>query len=285
MVRGRLVSKTLAQRLELIEEAVNDSGQAEEVVQPPVEDTAKTPEPPMKQQAPRATIPKSVVIVEKPREAMINQGIQVSMSEEERTNDATAPLLIRVGVDRMSGSLFHCVLRAIYPPYMEWDRERRIRKVKEFRQDLASNFDGYYLRLDQANVTRPSLQTCKNDLESFNGALPYDYLEYLSKVINKVIVLLTVTHQGVLRAIPGTKVYGKTSQTMPVPHNRNGGQQDTKTSSPITYAKAEPVYLFILHLGGPAYELLCWRRKDRSYTLFPESHSITRLLLQVATQQ
>lgn len=210
---------------------------------------------------------------------MINQGLQVHVSEER--SEEVGQLLIRAGVDRMSGSLFHCVLRAIYPPYMEWERERRVRKVKEFRQDLAINFDGYYLRLDQALVNRPSLTTCKKDLESFDGALPYDYLEYIAKVINKVIVLLTVSPDGIIRPIPGIKIYGRTPQPPPVDSSNSG---NTKTSSPITYARAEPVYLFILHLGGPAYELLCWRRYDRNYTLFPESHTITRRLRAVIQQ-
>jgi hypothetical protein len=268
-VRSRLISKTLTQRLEALEEEP----------QPPVEEKPQTPPPQQRPSvAPRATIPRSVVIVEKPREAMINQGMQVIISEEETDN---GPLLLRVGVDRMSGSLFHCILRAIYPPYVEWERERRIRKVKEFRQDLAGSFDGYYMRLDQASAPRPSLANCKKDIESFDGALPYDYMEYIAKVVNKVIVLLTVSSDGVLRFIPGTKIYGKPGNLITSGRSSN----DTKTSSPITYARAEPVFMFILHLGGPAYELLTWRRKDRNYTLFPESHPITERLVELANRQ
>jgi hypothetical protein len=209
---------------------------------------------------------------------MINQGIQVTISEDETDQ---RPLLLRVGVDRMSGSLFHCILRAVYPPYVEWEREKRIRKVKEFRQDLAGSFDWYYMRLDQASTARPNLASCKKDLETFDGALPYDYMEYIAKVVNKVIVLLTVSSNGCLRRVPGTKIYGKAGNLL----SSSRSSSDTKTSSPITYARTEPVYLFILHLGGPAYELLTWRRKDRNYTLFPESHPITERLVELANRQ
>jgi hypothetical protein len=280
-VKGRLLSKSLAQRLELVEEAIHSPGPVEESQN--VDDVSpRRPEP--EDIPPKGAAPRSVFIVEKPREAMINQGLRVFLSEnDQRDDDTPEQSLTRMGVDRISGSLFHCILRAIYPPYMEWERERRVRKVKEFRQDLAANFDGYYLRLDQANVARPSLTTCKNDLEKFNGPLPYYYMEYLSKVINKVIVLITVTPGGVLSSIPGGRIYGKPTRGHVVNGNSDNGE--TKTSSPITYVKAEPVYIFILHLGGPAYELLTWRRKGSDYTLFPESHVISRRILQIATQQ
>ena len=226
----------------------------EEVVQPP-------PPPPVEENP-----PKSVMIVERPREAMIGQGFPVYLSQTDKSLD-----LVRLGVDRVGGSLFHCILRSTYSPYTEWPRERCIRKVKEFRQDLATNFDGYYLRLDQRLEKWPQLQICKRDLEFSDGLIRFDYLDYIGKIINKSIVLLSIDQAGILRQLPGTKVYAKQSST----HNTN----NTKTSSPITYMKSEPTFIFILHLGGPAYELLGLKKNGTVFTLFPESHYVTKSIL------
>jgi len=276
-VKGRLISKNLTQRLE---EAL---GQAAEE-QPPVQDIVKEEAKFWKEnqtthyvrEEPKG-MTKSVIIVEKPREAMVGQGIPVRFFDD---TEFTIPLL-RIGVERMGGSLFHCILRAIYPPYMEWNREKRLRKVKEFRQDLAGNFDGYYLRLDQKNINWPSLGSCKKDLETCDGAIQYEFLDYIGKVINKNIVLITVTKDAVLQPIYGTKVYGtktenSSSQATNSPNNLN---QVTKTSSPITYSRAEPVFVYVLHLGGPAFELLSYRKNGTNFTLFPESHQLTSRIL------
>jgi len=205
---------------------------------------------------------------------MVGQGIPVRFSDDP---EFTIPLL-RFGVERMGGSLFHCILRAIYPPYMEWNREKRLRKVKEFRQDLASNFEGYYLRLDQRNSNWPSLAACKKDLETCDGSIQYEFLDYIGKVVNKNIVVLTVAKDSVIHPIHGTRVYGSKIQ-----HDQ-ARQTDTetlvtKTSSPITYSRAEPVFVYIIHLGGPAFELVSYRKNGSNFTLFPESHQVTSKIL------
>jgi len=205
--------------------------------------------------------PRSVMIVDKPREAMIGQRFPVNVSN-----------LIRLGVDRVGGSLFHCILRSSYPPYAQWNRERCIRKVKEFRQDLAKNFDGYYLRLDQKSEKWPQLPVCKRELEFTDGLIRFDYLDYVGKIINKSIVILNIDQDGNLRPLPGTRIYAK-PVSPPNPSN-------TKTNSPITYMRSEPTFIFIIHLGGPAYELLGMKKNDFLFTLFPESHGITRYLLE-----
>lgn len=220
-------------------------------------------------------ISKSVIIVEKPREAMVGQGIPVRFSDDP---EFTIPLL-RIGVERMGGSLFHCILRAIYPPYMEWNREKRLRKVKEFRQDLAGNFEGYYLRLDQRNSNWPTLSSCKKDLETCDGAIQYEFLDYIGKVINKNIVMITVTKDAVLQPIYGTRVYGSKTQPDHQTQTHVTNSPVTKTSSPITYSRAEPVFVYILHLGGPAFELLSYRKNGTNFTLFPESHQLTSKIL------
>lgn len=253
-IKGRLVSKSLAQK-PIDEEAVEEKGK----------DFGNVRE------EPKGVVGKSVVIIEKPKEAMVGQGIPVRFATDEDFGSS----LMRIGTERLNGSLFHCIFRAIYPPYMEWDRERRLRKVREFRQDLASNFDGYYLRLDQRNISWPGLVSCKKDLESCDGAIQYDFLDYIGKVINKNIVVITVTREGVIQPVLGSRVYGRDTKN-------NARTNDS--SSPIIYSKAEPVYVFIVHLGGPAFELLSMRKNGTNYTLFPESHLITtRILGEVLT--
>jgi hypothetical protein len=210
--------------------------------------------------------PKSVMIVERPRESMIGQEFPVTVPQSDVQID-----LVRIGVDRIGGSLFHCILRSTYVPYVDWPREKCIRKVKEFRQDLAINFDGYYLRLDQRSEKWPQLQVCKRDLEYSDGLIRFDYLDYIGKIINKSIVLLTVDHAGVLRQLPGSRIYAKQSNLS------NSG--NTKTSSPISYHKAEPTFIFIVHLGGPAYELVGLKKNGTLFTLFPESHFVTKSIL------
>jgi len=273
-VKGRLLSKNLTQRME---EALGQAEEEQPPVQQPAEEEVKREKEDQTthhvREEPKA-ISKSVIIVEKPREAMVGQGIPVRFSDDP---EFSIPLL-RIGVERMGGSLFHCILRAIYPPYMEWNREKRLRKVKEFRQDLAGNFEGYYLRLDQKNSNWPNLTACKKDLETCDGAIQYEFLDYIGKVINKNIAMITVTKDAVLQPIYGTRVYGSKPQTeQPSRHVTNSPV--TKTSSPITYSRAEPVFVYILHLGGPAFELLSYRKAGTNYTLFPESHQLTSKIL------
>lgn len=274
-VKGRLLSKNLTQRLEEAiggEEVQKEESHNESNHEEPKDAVAEVQEHHNHVREEPKALSKSVIIVEKPREAMIGQGIPVRFEDDP---EFQIPL-IRVGVERMGGSLFHCLLRAIYPPYMEWNRERRLRKVKEFRQDLASNFDGYFLRLDQKNFPWPSLPVCKKDLESSDGAIQYEFLDYIGKVINKSIVVLTVTKDGVLQPVYGSRIYAKQNN----PNSQSTTEvNNTKTSSPITYARAEPVFLYILHLGGPAFELLCYRKNGTNYTLFPESHHLTSKIL------
>lgn len=223
-------------------------------------------EPISQPKVPTPPPPKSVMIVEKPREAMIGHAYPVRLSKSDLQAE-----LVRVGVDRVGGSLFHCILRSIYLPYMEWNRERCIRKVKEFRQDLANNFEGYYLRLDQKSGKWPQISVCKRELEFTDGLIRLEYLDYIGKIINKSIVLLTIDKDGILRPLPGSRIYAKQS---PPPVHSN-----TKTNSPITYMRTEATFLFILHLGGPAYEVLGMKREGQIFTLFPESHTITKALL------
>jgi hypothetical protein len=259
-VNKRLLSKNLAQRLE-------ESDDTEPVVEAPVikeESIGVTTTNPVREEIPKP--PRSVMIVDKPREAMIGQGIPVTLGDQSSKID-----LMRIGVDRTGGSLFHCIVRSTYLPYLEWNREKRIRKVREFRQDLAANFDGFYLRLDQKHGSWPPLAICKRELESSDGAIQYDYLDYVGKIINKSIVILTTDQQGVVKPMSGTKVYARSSGTQAVNNH-------TKTNSPITYIRSEQVYIFILHLGGPAYELLGVRKEGQLFTLFPESHIVTKFL-------
>jgi hypothetical protein len=249
-VHKRLLSKTLAR----IEEQ-------EEVEETPVVQD----QPPAQESKP----PKSVVIVDKPREAMILQ--EIPINTDKKLSEFGA---IRLGVDRTGGSMFHCIVRSSYAPYLEWNRERRIRKVREFRQDLALNFDGYYLRLDQKSNAWPPLQSCKRELETIDNMIQSHFLDYIGKVINKNIVMLVIDQNGKLSPIPGTKIYIKSS-----PQGASNISH-TKTNSPITYARGEPVFIFIIHLGGPAFELLGMRRNDMVFTLFPESHPVTREILE-----
>lgn len=259
-VKGRLLSKNLAQR---IEEAANEEPK-EEVV----EDSKVREEP--------KQIARSVVILDKPREAMVNQYMPVYLTVGSQTE------FLRLGVDRVGGSLFHCILRAIYPPYVEWPSTKRLRKVKEFRQDLSVNFDGFYHRIDQKNINWPSLPACKKDLESSDGSISYEYLEYIGKIVNKCIVMTTVTNEGVLKIISGTRIYGKQGFGRNIdgsgPRNPDHTSENTKSSSPITYSRSEPMYVVIIHLGGPAYELLCLKKDGSKFTLFPESHGLVKLL-------
>lgn len=256
-VKGRLLSKNLAQRLE---EVAND-----ELREEPVEDFKVREEP--------KQISRSVIIMEKPREAMVNQYIAVRIPSFNTE-------FHRLGVDRLGGSLFHCILRAIYPPYTEWDVSRRLRKVKEFRQDLSVNFDGYYHRIDQKNNHWPTLVSCKKDLETSDGSIHYEYLDYIGKIINKCILVTTVTSDGILRRIAGTKIYGKQlfNRGSDTSRNDEHTSEHTKSSSPITYTRSETMYIVIIHLGGPAFELLCLRKDGSKFTLFPESHGIIRHL-------
>lgn len=253
-VRGRLLPKTVLEPVLSNDESEEESLLVPETVPVPV-------------QEPQVEIPKpkSVMIVDKPREAMIGQSISVLVQGIEGNFG-------RVGVDRTGGSLFHCLIRASYPPYGEWNRERRIRKVKEFRQDLSVNFEGYYMRLDQKEKKWPPLSVCKREIEILDGCINYDYLEYIGKIMNKSIVILSMNDRGTVSIYPGTRVYSKA--VGPVSQVTR-----TKTNSPITYLRAEPVYIFIIHLGGPAYELLSIKRNDHVFTLFPESHIVAQTLL------
>lgn len=254
-VNKRLLSKNLAQRL-------NESDEDEPVVK---EESINVTTPNhVREEVPKP--PRSVMIVDKPREAMIGQGIPVMIDDSGSRLD-----LLRIGVDRTGGSLFHCIVRSTYPPYMEWNREKRIRKVREFRQDLATNFEGFYMRLDQKYGSWPPLAICKRELENSDGAIQYGYLDYIGKIINKSIVILTIDQQGTVKPMPETKIYARSSGNQVNTHQ-------TKTNSPITYMKSEQVYVFILHLGGPAYELLSARKDGQTFTLFPESHAVTKLL-------
>ena len=88
---------------------------------------------------------------------------------------------------------------------------------------------------------------------------------------------MTVTKDGILQPVFGTRVYAK--QSTPSSLTAPESSPNTKTSSPITYARAEPVFIYILHLGGPAFELMCYRKNGTNYTLFPESHLLTGKVL------
>jgi hypothetical protein len=233
----------------------------------PPEDSPEHESPLVPPPKPPTPPPRSVMIVERPREAMIGNSFPVQLPQKDFPVE-----LVRIGVDRVGGSIFHCILRSIYVPYLEWNRERCIRKVKEFRQDLASNFEGYYLRLDQRTGKWPQIHVCKRELEFTDGLIKFEYLDYIGKIINKSIVLLNIDQDGILRPLPGTRVYAKQS---PPP-----AQSNTKTNSPITYMRSEATYIFILHLGGPAYEVLGMKKDGRVFTLFPESHPVTRTLLE-----
>jgi hypothetical protein len=251
------VQRRLLPKRSPVQSQDEESGHESSPVASPPPQKLPTPPPPQK----------SVMIVDKPREAMIGHSYPIQLSKRDLQAE-----LVRMGVDRVGGSLFHCILRSIYPPYLEWNRERCIRKVKEFRQDLANNFEGYYLRLDQKAGKWPQISVCKRELEFTDGLIRLEFLDYIGKIINKSIVLLTIDQDGILRPLPGSRVYAKQS---PPPSHSN-----TKTNSPITYMRTEATFLFILHLGGPAYEVLGMRREGQIFTLFPESHTITKALLE-----
>lgn len=204
---------------------------------------------------------------------MINQVIALPI-QGFPTKDFTP---IRVGVDRAGGSIMHCIIRASYPPYLEWNRERRTKKVKAFRQDLARNFEGYYMRMDQRRELWGPLYACKRELEFSEGVFRYDFLDYVGKIINKNICVLEFNLMGKLQPIPGTRIYGKglttKPSTSPMMISRSRTQSPGGSADP-------PTLIFILHLGGGGYELvgLMDNETKENFTLFPENHLIQTLL-------
>lgn len=148
------------------------------------------------------------------------------------------------------GSLLHCLLKAIYPPYTDWDKARKIRKVREFRQDLAENFQAFFMRLDQKQDSWGSLSKCKRDLME-EADIPYRYFEYFCKILNKNIILTELTETG-LKLYPGTKIYGHDSSP-----------RDDKT------------YIILVKSDRGTYEVVMM---DKKYSLFPEQHSLLRIL-------
>jgi hypothetical protein len=209
-----------------------------------------------------------VVILEKPREAMINQHIPLWISDFPVREYSLA----RIGVDRVGGSIMHCIVRASYPPYAEWNRDRRVKKVREFRHDLAKNFEGYYMRLDQDREKLGPLYVCKRELEFSEGVFRYEFLDYIGKIINKNVVMLDLSVAGKIQMIPGTRVYGKSAASASS-HASLSRTQSPGSSEP-------PMFIFIIHLGSGAYELVGMVNNvsKESYTLFPENHLLRTLL-------
>lgn len=281
-VKKRLISKDLALRLE---ERLEDS--AVEVPEAPRPETPP-PEPAPRPQTPLSSSPPSsppgpvirrtertersrVMIIERPREAMPNQIIPLTIHDFP-TRMYTP---VRIGVDRVGGSIMHCIIRATYPPYMDWNREKRIRKVKEFRQDLARNFEGYYMRMDQKRERWGPIYACKRELEIAEGVFRYDFLDYIGKIINKNICILELTVSGKVQPIPGTRVYGKGVHDKSSPYTM---LSRSRTHSPSS--SEPPTTIFILHLGGGAYELVGMLKNegDERFTLFPENHLLYKLM-------
>lgn len=283
-VAKRLLPKDLVQRLE--ERLVEDP------VEPPSEKTP-TPPPSPPKQPPSPVVPSPptsnvirrtertersrVVILEKPREAMINQVIPFTLPGFSAGNFT----LVRIGVDRMGGSIMHCIIRASYPPYRDWNRDRRIRKVKGFRQDLAKSFEGYYMRMDQRRELWGPIYACKRELEFSEGVFRYDFLDYVGKIINKNICVLEINLTGKIQPIPGTRIYGRGLVSKP---SSSGSSTSLMISRSITRSPDDhsepPALIFILHLGGGAYELvgLLDKSTDECFTLFPENHLLHSLL-------
>lgn len=281
-VNKRLLPKDLAQRLEeRLSEEVREEDTPREPTPPPSPQIQPTPppSPPPKIQAPsivrrtERTERSRVVILERPREAMINQVIPLSIPGFP-TKDFTP---VRMGVDRNGGSIMHCIIRASYPPYLEWNRERRIRKVKQFRQDLARNFEGYYMRMDQKRELWGPLYVCKRELEFSEGVFRYDFLDYVGKIINKNICVLEFSLLGKIQPIPGTRIYGRGLTSKP--SNSPMMISRSRTQSPGG-ATEPPALIFILHLGGGGYELvgLLDNCSSENFTLFPENHLFYSLL-------
>lgn len=278
-VNKRLIPKDLAQRLEERLENVEPPESKEKTATPPP--SPPKPEPPVVVPKPPAanvvrrterTERSRVVILEKPREAMINQVIPISIPGFPG-KDFTP---VRIGVERTGGSIMHCIIRASYPPYLQWNRDRRIKKVKDFRQDLAKNFEGYYMRLDQKRDFWGPLYSCKRTLEFNEGVFQYDFLDFVGKIINKNICVLQFGLQGKIQMVPGTRVYGKGLTTNP---SVSSLVSRSRTRSPGGNSEP-PTLIFILHLGGGGYELVGMldNETNESFTLFPENHLLHSLL-------
>jgi hypothetical protein len=294
-VSRRLLPKDLALRLE---ERLTDQVQEEEL---PAPAKTVTPPPSPREAAPSSFLPSPkqptpqtspsraaapgivrrtertersrVVILEKPREAMINQVIPVVIP-----GFPTREFMpVRIGVDRVGGSIMHCIIRATYPPYLEWNRDRRIKKIKEFRQDLARNFEGYYMRMDQKRELWGPIYACKRELEFSEGVFRYDFLDYVGKIINKNICILEFSITGKLQSIPGTRIYGRGLTTKPQPSSTMISR--SRTQSPGGSSEP-PTLIFILHLGGGAYELMgiLDNHSNENFTLFPENHLLHSIL-------
>lgn len=270
-VNKRLLPKDLAQRLEeRLSEEVQDEGEKEPT--PPPSPPREDPVPKVVRRTER-TERSRVVILERPREAMINQVIPLTIPGF--PNKAFTP--IRIGVERTGGSIIHCIIRASYPPYLEWNRDRRIKKVREFRQDLARNFEGYYMRLDQKREFWGPLYACKRTLEFSEGVFQYEFLDYVGKLINKNIAVLQFGFQGKLQMVPGTRIYGRGLTTKPP--TTPSMISRSRTRSPGG-SSDPPTLIFILHLGGGGYELmgLIDNGSSESFTLFPENHLLQEVL-------
>lgn len=104
----------------------------------------------------------------------------------------------RVGVlnhVKHGGNLFHAILYATYLPYREWDKVKRLRKTDEFRQDLARDFPVFMMRLDQRSVNWGSPRDCQRELTE-STSTRIEFLQYISKMINKTIFLTRVDEVG-----------------------------------------------------------------------------------------
>lgn len=188
---------------------------------------------------------------------------------------------VRLGVTQEGGSIVHCLLRATYPPYETWSVERRIRKVQQFRDDLAAGFEGYYLRLDQSRELWGSLSACQRELAVSEGVFRLEFLDYIGRLINKNLVVLDIDHQtSVLR--PKARVYGRRS-----PRSRTTSPP-ARTSGTITRTIAEggehdrsPTFIFLIHLRGGRYELFCLEDETEGnlYTLFQDPHPVIDALV------
>lgn len=155
----------------------------------------------------------------------------------------------RVGVlnhIHQGGNLFHAVLYATYLPYREWDKVKRLRKTLEFRQDLARDFPVFMMRLDQKNVNWGSPKECQKELvESMYTRS--DFLQYISKMINKTIYLTRVDEVG----LTAVRIFNQGSE--------NNCLVMVETQTPDGYIY-EPVVF------------------NRVHSIFPKTHKLIRMI-------
>jgi len=148
------------------------------------------------------------------------------------------------------GNLFHAILYATYLPYREWDKVKRLRKTVEFRQDLAKDFPVFMMRLDQRSVSWGSPRECQRELVEAMYTRA-DFLQYISKMINKTIYLTQIDEVG----LKVRRVFNQGSETdcLILVENETS---DGHTYEPILY--------------------------NRIHSVFPKSHKLIRLITQKA---